>query len=132
MVTLDLQGCPPSFANKRGHWTVLWREKQHWRQQSALLGKSARNTLAIAPAVGPRVVTITMHRASFLLDMDNAFAAVKPVVDGLKDAGLIHDDTPALLELRVQQQRVASRKAQKTMIRVEGEPELALPDGPEF
>jgi hypothetical protein len=85
----------------------------------------------MAPAVGPRVVTIVMHRASFLLDMDNAFAAVKPVVDGLKDAGLIQDDTPALLELRVQQQRVASRKAQKTMIRVEGEPELVL-EGPEF
>jgi hypothetical protein len=110
---------------------VLWREKAHWREQSALLGKSARHTMAVAPAVGPRVVTILMHRAGFLLDMDNAFAAVKPVVDGLKDAGLIQDDTPALLELRVQQQRVASRKAQKTMIRVEGEPEVVL-EGLEF
>lgn len=121
MVTFEIAGCPPSFANRRGHWAVLARMKGHWRQQAGMVGKSARNAAQVGPATGPRVVTILMHRAAFTLDMDNAFAAVKPVVDGLKDAGLIMDDTPALLELRVQQTRASHRKEQKTEITVEGD-----------
>jgi Holliday junction resolvase RusA-like endonuclease len=48
-------------------------------------------------------VTITQFRKR-LLDTDNLWASVKPLVDGLEDWQLLVDDSPAHCELVVRQE----------------------------
>ena len=60
---------------------------------------------------------ITLHNAR-QYDRDNAFGAVKVIVDAAKAAGLIYDDRPAYLDLEVQQQK-CKRADKRTVIEME-------------
>jgi hypothetical protein len=73
-------------------------------------GEKARSERAI--------VRFTLRRAK-PLDRDNATGSVKDLTDGLRYAGLIHDDTEAAIDLRVEQEPVRHHRDEKTVIEIE-------------
>ena len=62
-------------------------------------------------------VSITVSRCR-LLDPDNAVGGVKFLVDSLRYAGIIADDTTRAIELEVRQVKVSQKTKQGTMIEV--------------
>lgn len=61
-------------------------------------------------------VTVTMHH-SRLYDRDNAYGAVKPLVDALRHWRVIRDDTQEWLDLDVKQEK-CPHKSRRTVIRI--------------
>lgn len=111
----------PSSLNKvlRQHWSARQKEKLLW--MSVLRCKvppRERRKLQDAAKAQKRVkMTITLHNAR-QFDRDNAYGAVKVVVDAIKAAGLIYDDRPAYLDLEVQQVK-CKRVEKRTVIEME-------------
>lgn len=67
-----------------------------------------------AATAAPRPhVHFHLHRVQ-LLDRDNKYASVKLVLDAIRYAGLIHDDTEQDIDLTVTQTRVANYAEQGT------------------
>jgi hypothetical protein len=119
--TFTMTRVPPSWPNRRLQWYQLAGQKKAWRGSAHILAQSARNE-ARWPLPGvwhlfatPRV-TILLRRVR-LLDHDNAYASVKPIVDGLQGA-LIHSDAPDKCELLVTQERVEHYADQATVVTV--------------
>lgn len=84
---------PPLSMNDRMHW----RPKSQWtktlRQTAWALAKQAR-----IPALGScRVGLLYTPPDRQRRDEDNLFATLKPLADGLVDAGVVADDTPDLM-----------------------------------
>lgn len=66
-------------------------------------------------SLGRVVVRFTCFRQR-LLDPDSAPASVKDLLDGLRHAHLIRDDSPREIQLEVDQAEVASREFERTEI----------------
>jgi len=119
--TFTMTRVPPSWPNRRFHWARLASQKKAWRGSAQILAQSARNEARWPlPVVWhlfatPRV-TILLRRVR-LLDHDNAYASVKPIVDGLQGA-LIHSDAPDQCELLVTQERVKHYEEEATVVTV--------------
>jgi hypothetical protein len=76
--------------NDRVHWTVQRERSRQWRFAAHL---AARN--AGASHLPACMVTVTLPvRGHLRRDPHNYFATVKPIIDGLVDAGCWPDDTP--------------------------------------
>lgn len=90
---------PPLTANQRPHWTTRHRLTADIRTTVAWLARAAR-----IPAADHCTVTLVWapgdHRRR---DEDNLVATLKPCADGLVDAGIVPDDTPALMTKRMPQ-----------------------------
>jgi len=67
------------------------------------------------PKQRKRKVIITSYRKR-LLDKDNLYAGTKPLVDALKKAGLIWDDSPKWINLEVKQ--AVDGKNQRTEVEI--------------
>ena len=88
--------------NDRHHWSVRARLARDWRLAAQVAARNARNSGQLAHAVQrvdlrlpPSVISIVLPvRDSRRRDPHNYFSTVKPIVDGLVDAGLWPDDTP--------------------------------------
>ncbi len=52
------------------------------------------------------------------LDPDNFAGSVKDLLDGLRRAGLIHEDTPEAISLQTEQVRVKTFTEEKTVIEI--------------
>lgn len=63
------------------------------------------------------VVRIVRH-ACRLLDEDNLKGGVKPLLDCLKEAGLIEDDSPSAIELDVRQEKVFNKDHERTELEI--------------
>lgn len=91
-ITFDPPGKLLSM-NDRMHWTKKARATKAWREAAHFgalesLGR-ARRMFGV-----PALVTVTLPvRDARPRDPHNLFATVKPIVDGLTDAGLWPDDT---------------------------------------
>lgn len=86
---LDLPDLPTWNANSRGHWSQRASEVAAWR----LVAKQAANAAGIPP-LDVVFVELTMIPADRRRrDPDNLAGALKPVLDGLVDAGVIPDDS---------------------------------------
>lgn len=72
-----------------------------------MLALSARQEAKQPPASQFREVSLVLCRAKGqrILDADNAITAMKPIVDGLKAAGLIVDDSPKWVSVAYAQER---------------------------
>lgn len=84
---------PPLSMNDRRHW----RAKHQWthtlRGTACLLARSTG-----IPHLDACSVTLVYHpRDRRRRDEDNLFATLKPLADGLVDAGVVTDDTPDLM-----------------------------------
>lgn len=63
------------------------------------------------------VVSITSFRRR-LLDPDNCTGGAKHFIDGLRHAGLIPDDRPQDIELKVSQVKVKTKELERTEIEI--------------
>ena len=82
-------------ALRRAHWAVRSRDAKIFRAASAAIaGDIVRQTPETFP-IDPAVLFLTFVLAQARGDLDGLVAAAKPIVDGLKDAGVIVDDNVA-------------------------------------
>lgn len=88
---------PPLSMNDRRHWSVKSRWSKALRQTSWALARSARIPAMAACSVQLVYCPATKRRR----DEDNIFATLKPLADGLVDAGVVPDDTPDLMSKSV-------------------------------
>ena len=80
--------------SSHGHWTKRAKEQKRWRERTFLCCTDAmRRAKYQVPGEAPKVVVLTAYVWN-LYDEDGLAAALKAVVDGLRDARLIHDDGP--------------------------------------
>jgi hypothetical protein len=108
--------------NDRLHWSTRSTRTRQWRIAALMAAVDARNrdrwTLPLAPsvvAVGLPVATNTRR------DPSNYIATVKPIVDGLVQAGLWPDDT---LEWVTTVEPLLLRRAEKVRVLIVPRAEL--------
>lgn len=80
--------------NDRDHWAVAGKKKKEWRDAAHVLAKAARIPLC-------KRIRIELHyvpRQERRRDQDNLIACLKPLMDGLVDAGVVPDDTEVYVE----------------------------------
>jgi Holliday junction resolvase RusA-like endonuclease len=92
------------------HWSAKAREKLNWMEEIRAAGGTEQAKVKMR-------VTITIHNAR-QYDRDNAWGACKPILDAMKQLGLIVDDRAAYCELEVKQEK-STRKDKRTVIQVE-------------
>lgn len=81
--------------NGREHWALKARLNKMWRQAAWAAGIETGRTPG-ARALPPSVVTVEIPvRGDRRRDPHNWMATVKPIIDGLVDAGLWPDDDQA-------------------------------------
>jgi hypothetical protein len=82
--------------NSRLHWAARARQVAQSRQTTRTIASQFRTLQGVAAARSgeQRGVTLTLVRGKHqrILDEDNCVGALKPILDGLKDAGWIYDD----------------------------------------
>lgn len=109
---LTIPDVPPSLNRVMGkHWRVKNGEKDKW----ILLVRSQIIPVPMS-RISRKRVKITLHH-SRPYDKDNAYGAVKPVVDALRHWNLIWDDTREYLDLAVEQEK-CPHKQRYTVIEI--------------
>jgi crossover junction endodeoxyribonuclease RusA len=80
--------------NDRQHWAVKMKHVKEWRDAAHVLARAAK-------IPNCRRIKVELHyvpRTNQRRDPDNLVASLKPLVDGLVDAGVVADDTEAFVE----------------------------------
>lgn len=116
---VDLDGHPPG-PNRRMHWRAWSREKADWRSWAKLAALVALRDSGMADEYPLRSVVVepifyfTTNRRR---DDDNLIASLKPVIDGIVDAGVVDGDDRARLRLERPVIRIAHRNALRLRIK---------------
>lgn len=121
VLTISIPQVPPNWSNLRLHHIELYRRKRAWVEVAYVLAHKARVEAGWPRAAATdtqRSVTFTIHKTWPAFDPDGAWAAIKPILDGLKQT-LIWDDGGEYIRIpSVDQVRVRHLKEQKTVITV--------------
>lgn len=88
-IVLAIAGLPRSPNAIRGHWASNAKRIKAWR--AAVVRAVELNGGPPAKPLERAAITFTRH-SSVEPDHDNSVAACKPLLDGLRDAGVIIDD----------------------------------------
>ena len=106
MIRLTVRTLPTSTNMlERMHWAVKRRMRRGfaWELRAALADIDLTPAPLIeSPRPGKRRVSITIYRPR-RLDPDNCAGGLKPLLDAMRDVGLIRNDSPRWLELVVDQ-----------------------------
>lgn len=118
MIVLEIPECTPSLNQtlRLGHWSKHARYRKRW-SMLVLVAKSDAKLFRVEPLQKARV-TIERHGGR-TLDRDNLAGGVKALIDGLKDNGLIVDDSPAHIDLHLFQVPGGRGIQRKTVVRIE-------------
>jgi crossover junction endodeoxyribonuclease RusA len=95
-ITVVLAGIPPGPNQlNRLHWGSKGKIVRQWRSDAYLAAVSARNEARASEFPWPTTrITYEFHVPSrSRRDRDNLVAACKPILDGIRDAHLIPDDS---------------------------------------
>jgi Holliday junction resolvase RusA-like endonuclease len=98
---------PPPPRPGRSHWTVISRAKKQWTEYIGWIALSKK--IPKQAVTGLREVTITFHRPGPVSDTDNAHALCKVPLDAMVRVGLLRDDSPHCMTLKVD--TISSRKS---------------------
>lgn len=92
ILEFELPGLPAMMnaSGRSRHWRTVAREKRRWRQTTALVVRSRRPPQPLAKAK----LSCTRF-SSNEPDFDGLVSGFKPIIDGLKDAGILVDDKSA-------------------------------------
>lgn len=105
MIRLVLSSIPPSLNQYlRMHWAVKrkLRVKYHWELLSCLSVMSwEQKPKQKTPKASVKISVFRPRR----LDQDNLTGGLKPLIDAMRDVGLIRDDSPRWLDLIVRQEK---------------------------
>ena len=102
---------PPSL-NVRMHYMVRAKWTAAFREQSCWVAKEAK-----VPKLAKAQVTL-VNRTCHPKDIDNLYGSVKPIIDGLVDAGVLPDDAAKFLDLQCRNEKVATLKSQEVLIEI--------------
>lgn len=84
---------PLMSMNQRTHWATNAKAVKNWRYWASIVGRSYSSPRLNRR--GPSIVTVELPVPDKRRrDPHNYIATVKPIIDGLVDAGLWPDDTP--------------------------------------
>lgn len=92
--TLELGWLPRLNLNSRRHWSKRHADAARWRETVGWLAKAARVPRLTRARVQLTLVAPDRRRR----DADNLVPCCKAAVDGLRDAGVLEDDTPDRVE----------------------------------
>lgn len=108
---------------------MRWTKEQYesYQARRALQGAKPEPTVRHEPlaaaqgkaAGSPRIVVRIASFRVRLLDPDNLAGGAKYIVDGLRYAGLIPDDSPDQIILEVSQKKVTNRNQELTSVEIE-------------
>ena len=93
-VVIDVPAGEWLTSNGRYHWAQKARRTRALRVRAALAARAAR----IPPMARARITVHVHGRTRARTDPANAYPAVKALVDGLVDAGVLPDDDAAHLD----------------------------------
>lgn len=118
MIRLEIPRVPPSLNEVVGyHWRHRHRVSQIWQKEIWYALITAGYSPQRLPYAKARV---SIHRQSHgKMDPDNLVGAMKPLIDALRYAHVLVDDTEEHLELVVTQKRQLKSAAPFTRIEVE-------------
>ena len=118
MIILQIPECTPSLNQtmRLGHWSKAARHRKRW-SMLVLVAKSEARVFDL-PKFPRAKVTIERHGGR-TLDRDNLAGGMKALIDGLKDNGLIRDDSPAHIDLHLFQMPGGRGVQRKTVVRIE-------------
>ena len=112
---------PNELRRRYRHWAAYKRLREDWEQRLflAVPGRQRRAWLRMVVEKRPRVrVEVTVFRKR-PLDPDNLTGSLKPVLDGMKNLGLIVDDSKEWIELGPTKQERARGMREATVIELE-------------
>lgn len=108
-ITIILPGLPKSLNGAHGHWRVAAAERKTWRTAAALSARAAWRKAGNSEPLSAAWIKCT--RFSYReMDFDNLVASFKGCIDGLKDAGVIQDDSSRIIQAREYAWRPAAQK----------------------
>ena len=114
-IEITMIGLPKSMNGSHGHWRAAAARRKEWRT------KTAWNAIAAgkpkAPLTKCRIECVRC--SSSQMDFDNLVASFKGCIDGLRDAGIIADDTQQVIVERKYLWEKASKYSGRIIIRVE-------------
>jgi Holliday junction resolvase RusA-like endonuclease len=84
---IELPGLPKNPNGSHGHWRTAHGIRKTWRNAACLVAKTKAPPLPLSKC---RLECTRFSTSSS--DYDNLVASFKPLIDGLKDAGIIKDD----------------------------------------
>lgn len=113
---------PHNMSNQRMHWVVKGKWGQAWKDEvlAAVLNwrKGAANSGKWPFDKHQKAKVMVKMSKVALFDTDGAYNAAKPVVDGLKLAEVIEDDSTRHIDLKVEQIKVDHKKEERVEIEV--------------
>lgn len=86
-LTFEIPGLPPIMPNERMHWRKRSRIMKQWKFWTMLSAAGKK-----PPSPLKRAIIVLVRHSSVEPDPDNLVASFKPILDGLRTAGIIHDD----------------------------------------
>jgi hypothetical protein len=107
----------PQSMNARLFWAQRHRWDKQWKECVEAGIWENKKKLGPMPYERARVL-VTLYTMK-LLDKDNAYASVKPIVDALKIYGVIVDDRMDCIDLTVEQQQVRHKVDEKVILEIE-------------
>ena len=110
--TVTIHTVPPSL-------NVLLR--MHWAERARVMGRLRDWTAgcvryAQVPPLGRARITITRYAPGRPLDADNAAGAMKPVLDGIKVAGVVTDDDATHVQVTYASARCAASEGRVEVV----------------
>ena len=108
-----VDGIPPSPNElRRAHWSLRADQAEQWRTAAKLLALDKINREGWTMPEHAAIELVAVCATDLRRDPDNFVAACKPIIDGLVDAGVLPDDSFAVLgSLSVRQERDRSRRS---------------------
>lgn len=93
----------PAASNetRRRHWSAVAGEAARWRGTAKIAGLEARERAPFATPLLYASIEYVFRLDASRGDLDNLAYSAKPVLDGLRDAGLFVDDSVSKLPLLV-------------------------------
>lgn len=114
VLQLELPGLPKGLNGSHGHFHKAARARKTWRNAAARVAYYRR------PEKPLEAVKLTCIRyTASEMDYDNLVASFKPIIDGLRDAGVISNDNKKVIEAQEYRCEKAPRKKGFIVVRVE-------------
>lgn len=97
MIEVRVPGHPPggNELHRMGKWGIR-KSRETWRQATFVLALDARPG-GMAPLSRASLGVTWRYRIRRNRDLDNLVAGLKPMIDGLVDAGILEDDHSGVL-----------------------------------
>jgi Holliday junction resolvase RusA-like endonuclease len=117
-LTVTLPGLPPSPNEmRRAHYHARSDEAATWRNAARFYGLDAANKAKWVPPLRVTVEITAICKTHQRRDPDNFTASIKPILDGMVDAGCLMDDSFAVIECLSVRQEFAKSAAVRVVIK---------------